>query len=277
MFRYESKAGRRITLKNIIKKTYNDYMEYHAKAKKFLENAPEGRLSLHRKNGHSYYYQKLADGKVKYLNKKEKVLLSALAQKSYYEKIVQNLDEKMLLLKPLLQSYETDIDDVYESLSEEKRNLVTPIKQTDKQKIEAWQNERVTTYNEYPEALRFHTQRGELVRSKSELMIADYLYKNADILDYRYEQELTLNNQRETITIHPDFKIFNLKTGQIFYWEHAGKMDEMKYVNGFMRKIALYSSNGFTIGKDVIITFEDSSHPLDTLQIRQALSIILGE
>lgn len=256
-------------------------MEYYGKAKKYLDKAPMGRLSLHRKNGHVYYYQKVVDitGKQKkrYLNKKEQTLICALAQKSYYEKIVQHVEEKMSLLELLLQSYENDIDDIYEELSEEKRNLVTPIKQTFKQKIEAWQNEQVTTYSEYPEALRFHTQRGELVRSKSELMIADYLYKNADTLEYRYEQELTLNNQRETITIHPDFKIFNLKTGRTFYWEHAGKMDEMKYVNGFMKKMALYSSNGFTIGKDVIITFEDLSHPLDTLQIRQALSIILGE
>ena len=256
-------------------------MEYYGKAKKYLDKAPMGRLSLHRKNRHVYYYQKVVDitGKQKkrYLNKKEQTLISALAQKGYYEKIVQHVEEKMSLLELLLQSYENDIDDIYEELSEEKRNLVTPIKQTFKQKIEAWQNEQVTTYSEYPEALRFHTQRGELVRSKSELMIADYLYKNADTLEYRYEQELTLNNQRETITIHPDFKIFNLKTGRTFYWEHAGKMDEMKYVNGFMKKMALYSSNGFTIGKDVIITFEDLSHPLDTLQIRQALSIILGE
>ena len=276
-FGYETIAERRITLKELIEKTYNDYMQYYVKAKTFLETAPTGRLSLHRKNGHVYYYQKMSDGTVRYLNKKDQALISTLAQKSYYEKITKNLSGKMSLLKLLLQSYETDIDDIYEGLSEEKRNIVIPIKPTYRQKIEIWQNEQVNPYNEYPEALRFHTQRGELVRSKSELMIADYLYKHADVLDYRYEQELTLSNQREIITIHPDFKIFNLKTGQIFYWEHAGKMDDMKYVNGFMRKIALYSSNEFIIGKDVIITFEDSSHPLDTLQIRQALRIILGE
>ena len=277
-FRYEGIARRRITLKNLIKKTYNDYMEYYAKAMKYLKTAPAGRLSLHRKNGHVYYYQNVVDrtgGLTKrYLNKKDKALISALAQKSYCEKITQNLSKKISLLNQLIQSYETDLDDVYEELSVEKRNFVIPIKPTFRQKIEAWQTEQITTYNEYPEALRFHTQRGELVRSKSELMIADYLYKNRELLDYRYEQELTLRDYRETITIHPDFKIFNLKTGKIFYWEHAGKMDDMKYVNRFMRKIVLYSLNEFTIGKDVIITFEDSSHPLDTLQIRQALSIL---
>lgn len=52
------------------------------------------------------------------------------------------------------------------------------------------------------EGLVHRTERGELVRSKSELVIADKLHARS--VDYAYEQPLTLSNGR---TKYPDFTI----------------------------------------------------------------------
>lgn len=256
-------------------------MQYLTNAKRFIENAPNGSLSMQNKGGHTYFYHKYIDrnGKqsVKYLNKKNKSMISALAQKCYYKELINELEKRLKLIKKLQKCYARDLDNIYDNLSEEKKMYVVPVEETLEQKISNWKNKEITIYNEYPDTLRFHTQRGEVVRSKSELMIADLLYKNKNYLDYRYEQELILINNCREIVIHPDFEIINLKTGKIVYWEHAGKMDDTKYVNGFMNKVNLYSSNNIIIGKDVFFTCEDMNHPLDTLQISQIIAIIKND
>jgi len=267
-------------MNTILKKLYEQNLEYMSEASKYLEKAPNGHLSIHRKNGHVYYYQKETDDKGKeqavYLNKSQKDVIQALAQKGYYLKIKNKVEKELPLLKRLIESSNTSIDDLYNNLPDEKKCLITPVDLTISQKLKMWQNEPATTFEDYPEGLRFHTQRGEVVRSKSELMIADFLYRHADEVDYRYEQELIILDNKEEVILHPDFKVFNYKTGKIIYWEHLGRMDDIRYVNGFMKKINQYSSNGFMIGKDIIMTFEDSYHPLDTLQIKQAFSVLMN-
>ena len=72
----------------------------------------------------------------------------------------------------------------------------------------------------YPEHLIHKTVSGIYVRSKSESMIALQLY--TEKIPFRYECALQLG---ET-TLYPDFTILHPKTGEIFYWEHFGMMDE---------------------------------------------------
>ena len=71
------------------------------------------------------------------------------------------------------------------------------------------------------EGLIHRTERGDLVRSKSELVIADKLHARS--IDYAYEQHLVLSKGR---TRYPDFTIADHARGVIFYWEHLGMLDE---------------------------------------------------
>ncbi|MBQ9243017.1 MAG: ATP-binding domain-containing protein [Proteobacteria bacterium] len=66
------------------------------------------------------------------------------------------------------------------------------------------------------------TKRGEMVRSKSEVIIADALF-NAEIA-YSYEGELKLSNGATT---HPDFTIHI--GGNSFYWEHLEMLQKEDY------------------------------------------------
>ena len=71
------------------------------------------------------------------------------------------------------------------------------------------------------EGLIHRTERGHLVRSKSELVIADKLHARG--IDYLYEEPLVLSNGR---TRYPDFTIVDHALGVTFYWEHLGMLDD---------------------------------------------------
>ena len=74
------------------------------------------------------------------------------------------------------------------------------------------------------EGLIHRTERGDLVRSKSELVIADKLHARG--IDYAYEQPLVLSNGR---TRYPDFTIADHARGVTFYWEHLGMLHDPGY------------------------------------------------
>ena len=89
------------------------------------------------------------------------------------------------------------------------------------------------------DGLIHRTERGDLVRSKSELVIADKLY--ARDIEYAYEQPLVLPNGR---TRYPDFTIADHARGVTFYWEHLGMLDDPAYSARWERKRAEYLEAG---------------------------------
>jgi hypothetical protein len=90
----------------------------------------------------------------------------------------------------------------------------------------------------YEERLIHRTLRGEMVRSKSELTIADRLYSNH--IDYIYEHPLTINGR----TRYPDFTIEDAESGRKFYWEHCGMLLNPHYCERWERKVKWYRDNG---------------------------------
>ena len=122
-----------------------------------------------------------------------------------------------------------------------------------------------------PEEKVYQTKRGEMVRSKSELLIADLLYEME--IPYRYEPRVRMKGGNYK---YPDFLILNRKTRQTIYWEHLGLMDDPDYLNNNLAKILEYGENGICLGKNLMITFETSEHPLNVRWIRKILSEILG-
>ena len=89
------------------------------------------------------------------------------------------------------------------------------------------------------EGLIHRTERGDLVRSKSELVIAGNLHARA--IDYAYEQPLVLPNGH---TRYPDFTIADHARGVTFYWEHLGMLDDSGYRSRWERKRAEYLECG---------------------------------
>ena len=90
----------------------------------------------------------------------------------------------------------------------------------------------------YEERLIHRTLRDEMVRSKSELTIADRLHSNN--IDYLYEYPLTLSGR----TRYPDFTIEDAESGRKFYWEHCGMLLDPQYRERWERKLQWYRNNG---------------------------------
>ena len=76
--------------------------------------------------------------------------------------------------------------------------------------------------------------RGERVRSKSEILIANSL--NEMNIQYRYEYPIRISNT----TFYPDFYILNLRRRKEYIWEHFGRMDDIEYARNAIRKIRYF-------------------------------------
>ena len=121
----------------------------------------------------------------------------------------------------------------------------------------------------YEERLIHKTARGELVRSKSEVIIADALYYHH--LDYVYEPELKL----EGIAKRPDFKVVDNDTGEEWYWEHCGMMNDRKYQKNWEDKKAFFKKNGIEEGKNLIVTY-DVNGSIDSQKVAEIIHNIFG-
>lgn len=250
---------------------------------KFLEDAPKGCLKYQIKAGKAYYYQKYKNEEensyvVHYIERKDEKLAMKLAQKGYFIMIKPLLEKEIKALEQFLESYNTrDVEEVYDGLAEERKKLVTPVRMSKKELINKWESEKFELYKGYEENLKYETEGGEIVRSKSEVIIANLLYSKRNVLRYKYERPLDVRKNGRLFTIHPDFTIMNINTGKVVYWEHAGCMDNVEYVNDFICKVNTYISNNIIPGKNLIITYETLDSPLNINTIKILISKVIDD
>ena len=138
--------------------------------------------------------------------------------------------------------------------------------ETDEEFIKNWQNEPYE-YNDYREYNKqYTTLRGEKVRSKSEQMIANILFHVG--VPYKYECPLFLGFHK----YHPDFTVLDIRRRKVIFWEHFGRADDPHYSSDALFRIAAYSSTGFNIVNDLIVTCESSEKPFDADSIMPILT-----
>lgn len=88
------------------------------------------------------------------------------------------------------------------------------------------------------ERLIHRTSRGEAVRSKSEVIIANLLH--ARHVDYHYEHPLELGG----VVKYPDFTIEDDAAGITYYWEHCGLLHDPAYRRRWEDKQHWYREQG---------------------------------
>ena len=96
------------------------------------------------------------------------------------------------------------------------------------------------------------TQNDELVRSKSEVIVANTLRTLG--LEYVYERELIMGDGTRRL---PDFTIIR-KGSKPVYWEHLGMLDSAGYRADWDKKLAWYGSHG-------ILPLQDGGGPSGSL------------
>ena len=110
-----------------------------------------------------------------------------------------------------------------------------------------------------------------MVSSKNELVIANILYalEKEGHLRYHVEPRLPFDNGRGRWA---DFLVE--ASGDSWYWEHCGRMDDENYRCRWDRKRELYAHNGFTEYSDenprgrLIVTQDSPKHGLDSKAIQ---------
>ena len=128
------------------------------------------------------------------------------------------------------------------------------------------------------ERLIHRTKRGDLVRSKSEVIIANELLAQG-IDRYEYEAQLSLPDGK---TRYPDFTIVDDDTGERYYWEHLGLLHNPDYAARWKRKLDAYREAGIhpheegggSVGT-LIITRDDERGGIDTKSIAELIGDVL--
>lgn len=130
----------------------------------------------------------------------------------------------------------------------------------------------------FEDRLIHKTRRGEAVRSKSEVIVADLLYSK-DIL-YEYEKELRGHDHSRR---YPDFTIENNETGDFFYWEHLGMLRDPYYRSCWTRKLEWYKdqeirplSEGGGSKGTLIITQDNEHGGIDSAEIESLIEEVFG-
>ena len=157
-------------------------------------------------------------------------------------------------------------------MHKERQLLVTPIEPTWNQLLMKWYEEEYQG-KEFKEGIPvILTEKGERVRSKSEKIIADYLYRK-NIL-YKYEKPLYSNGYG---IVYPDFTLLSRKTGKEIYWEHEGMMDDQEYARKAIQKIESYQMNDIYQADRLILTFETKQCVLNSKIIENLTARYLFE
>ncbi|MBI5445711.1 MAG: AAA family ATPase [Deltaproteobacteria bacterium] len=130
----------------------------------------------------------------------------------------------------------------------------------------------------FEEGLIHKTRRGEAVRSKSEVIIADLLHSKG--IDYQYEKELKGLDGAKRV---PDFFIEDRESGKTFVWEHLGMLRDPHYRACWETKLAWYRAQGFLPlaeggGKagTLLVTQDDTNGGIDSAAIEKLVGEVFG-
>jgi hypothetical protein len=205
-----------------------------------------------------------------YANKKMRGEVIRLAQRDYDRMLYKRVNDEIEIFSDVLKQWEP-VEQVFQELKETHKMYVKPLVQENVDYISEWQNKPYEGLPFSPEdTSEFYTAKGERVRSKSEVMIADTLYRHG--IPYKYECPITLKDRR---TKYPDFTVLNVRTRNEYIWEHLGMMTDPVYVDSNLKKLKDYERNGIIQGDKLILTMESHGYPLSTKSIEKIIETFL--
>jgi ATP-dependent exoDNAse (exonuclease V) alpha subunit len=191
-----------------------------------------------------------------------------LSREMLYTAITRQRDKVVIFLQGDIASlHQYSLD----SFSEVKRRLTNLFQRSVPTEVEVGKKPQFLDQN-----LIYRTRRSELVRSKTEWIIADKLDEAG--ITYHYELPLDMGG----VTRYPDFTIKDDDSGVTCYWEHLGLMNRPQYVERWRRKEAAYRAMSvvpateFEYGKSsgVLITTEEDGERRDlSEQIEAAIDL----
>ncbi len=257
------------------------------KAIESLKNAPKGRLRVVKTKGKSeqlhpriFLVTEEHPGNGKYLSlTKDQQLIKNYVQCDYDRKIVEVAGQ----LTASIDSFLKECPEVRASelFTDEpwRRELIQPYIESDREFVAQW--ELVTWKGRpfLPDTPELYTAKGERVRSKSEVIIADTLNRLG--IPYRYEYPLKLKTipghsaetatPKRTVTFYPDFTILDVAGRRELILEHFGRLEDPVYAAEIVEKLHMYAAAGYFLGDTLLITTESQAHPLSSSLVESTL------
>jgi hypothetical protein len=156
----------------------------------------------------------------------------ALSREMLYTALTRHRDDLVILHQQPLRQLSRYTDAFYSDVVQRMTNLFKPASPREVRS----RHEPRPRYLE--SGLIHRTERSELVRSKSELLITSVLH--ARNVPYLYEEPLEIQGWR----CLPDFTIRDENRGITFFWEHLGLLNDAKYAMRWEAKLAQYRRVG---------------------------------
>jgi len=225
---------------------------------KKLAHSSEGRINVREEHGNSYYYLFENKTYVKYLTSEDSEIIAELLQKNYLKKVLQAMKQELIAIEKMQKIYPEKLaEDVFDQLSDGRKAYTKPIVSADDSYAQKWMDTPYVHKLFKKGSPEFYTAKGERVRSKSEVIIADRLRANG--IPYRYECPLKVGKK----IIHPDFTILRMSDRRILYHEHCGKLGDHEYTEEMLTRANDYSQEGIILGDRLFYTFESDTMPLN--------------
>ena len=220
-----------------------------------------GTLNIWAARDSKRYYRNV-EGKREYLGEDKQVDVRKLARKQYFlnmKKAVENELEQVRQCIDRLKAC-SDVNDVYDALDDSIKHHIIPMKHTDEDEVLKWQKKNSYLKDRKQLSGQNKTLKGEYVKSKSEVIIADRL----TYYGVPYVYEVTTAKDAFEEMGRPDFLILNKRTKKEYFWEHLGRMGDPQYAAKNQVKMEQFARQGILPGKNLIVSFECGERPLST-------------
>lgn len=249
-------------------------LEKELKNQKGIDTELHSRIHVNNSGGRTQFYLRNDNNNScgRYLSEqKDRITIQKYLQRWYDEKVLKQISSEIMSLETFLATAEVtanQISKIFSNSSPKVKKYIKPVECSIEDYAADWSaipyeckqmNQNITEY---------FTEKGERVRSKSELNIANALFKYN--IPYKYECPLLL---RSGVTIYPDFTVLNPYICEEVYWEHRGMMDDRDYAKHAVLRVKEYEKSGLFLGKNLIITEEISSAPLSTTEIEKIIGV----
>lgn len=247
--------------KNYIIEDLKSQKELKRQYERRLKTLPEGMLSTATVKGITYYYKK-TEGKKTFLGRADKGRTQEIKQlqiKRFLTESLKRIEQNCKVMDKMIKKYKSIEPDEINSCQSKAYQLFeqSDYHFTDWSNLQEWGSAQYDKNTKYPEGLIHRTLKGECVRSKSEVIIADMLFLKG--IEYHYEENLKLGKE----IIAPDFKVRVPGQGRFRIIEHFGLIGNAKYLEECLWKIRLYINYGYTPWEDIIFTFDAHDGSID--------------
>jgi len=236
-----------------------------------MRKLPEGKLTVSVVKGGLYYYSGTGKNRV-YVGTGDRKQIKDIQKRRLLEETIKRIDQNMLLMEAFLEKYQsTELETVVKDLPKAYR-MASAVQVHSEVFINAkkWEAKTYQKSTRNEADLRHKTQKGDLVRSKSEVIIANILYGRN--IPYHYEEIVSING----VTMAPDFKIAVVSENRFKFLEHCGMISDAEYRESFLWKLRNYIEDGYVPWRDVFFTFDDLEGSIDTLTIYKIIDQFLA-